>query len=60
MKENQYQTNSSMESFQLRMLEGYIYQTLKSWETLIFLLSSGEFSQMKGLKFSTLEKGNVC
>ena len=35
MKEDQYETNSNMESFQIKMLEGHIYQALKNWETLI-------------------------
>ena len=39
MKEDQYETNSNMESFQIRMLAGHIYQGLKSWETLIFYLA---------------------
>ena len=39
MKENQYETNSNMESFQLRMMEGQLYQALKSLEILMFHLA---------------------
>ena len=39
MKENQYETNSNMESFQLRMMEGQHYQALKSLEILMFHLA---------------------
>ena len=39
MKENQYEKNSNMESFQLRLMEGQLYQALKSLETLVFHLA---------------------
>ena len=39
MKENQYEKNSNMESFQLRLMEGQLYQALKRLETLVFHLA---------------------